>query len=303
MGNVSYALQKRVEQPVKSGKGFAFMHRQIVDCDFYRKDSEAVHLWLHLIMTASSKPEVVGTDIGMISIGRGQMMRSRPVLTKETGISDNKIRSLLRSFVTKGMISIDAKSKKISIITVLKYDEYQGQNCPENVRKLSDAKQVTATPERVECPTIVQELSLYNNINNITTSNDVVGGLSDEIHEDQSAEIKSKKSPPVPYQAIIDAYHEILPEMARIQVVRGTRKNKIRSFWQKCNSEYMKSHNRPFTLENWRGYLGYISQHCRWMTEVRPNGRGGFWRAKNLDYLITDECYTAVKEDRANDRK
>lgn len=50
-------------------------------------------------------------------------------------------------------------------------------------------------------------------------------------------------------------------------------------------------------------YLGYISQHCRWMTEVRPNGKGGFWRAKNLDYLITDECYTAVKEDRANDRK
>lgn len=302
MGNVSYALQKRAEQPAKSGKGFATVYRQIVNCGFYSKDSEAVHLWLHLILMANHKPEVVDTDIGQVVVGRGQTMRSRKKLIEETGIEDNKIRSLLRSFTTKGMISIDVKGKKISVITLLKYDEYQARNCPEVVRKLSEANPVTATPSEGVCPEVVRKLSLNNNNNN-TTSKDVVGGLSDESHDDQPVEIKSKKSPPVPYQAIIDAYHEIIPEMAKIQVVRGTRKNNIRLFWQKCNREYMQSHNRPFTLENWRGYLGYISQHCRWMTEQRPNGKGGFWAAKNFDYLITDKCYVSVKEDRANDRK
>ncbi|WP_109393602.1 DNA replication protein [Proteus terrae] len=302
MSNVSYALQERIKQPVISGKGFAFMHRKIMECDFYKKDSEAVHLWLHLIMTASHQAEAIDTDVGQIVIGRGQMMRSRPVLTKETGIQDNKIRSLLRSFSNKGMISVEAKSNKISIITVLKYDEYQGKNCPEDVRRLSEANTDTSRLDGDVCPEDVRRLSLYNNNTN-TTSKDVVGELSDESHDTQQSKINSKKSPPVPYQAIIDAYHEILPEMARIQVVRGTRKNKIRSFWQKCNSEYMSKHNKPFTLENWKGYLSYISANCRWMTESRPNGRGGFWRAKNLDYLITDECYTSVKEDRANDRK
>lgn len=302
MSNVSYALQKRFEQPVKSGKGFAFMHRQIMDCDFYKKDSEAVHLWMHLIMTASHQPESVDTDIGQIIIGRGQMMRSRPKLSQETGISDNKIRALLRSFASKDMISVEAKSKKISLITVLKYDEYQGKNCPEDVRKMSDENVDTPTPEDGMCPEDVRRLSLYNNTN-INTSKDVFGGLSDESHDDQPVKIKSKKSQSVPYQAMIDAYHEILPEMAKIQVVRGTRKNKLRLFWQKCNSEYMSNHGKPFTLDNWRGYLGYIASNCRWMTEQRPNGKGGYWAAKNLDYLITDACYVSVKEDRANDRK
>ncbi|EFZ60325.1 replication domain protein [Shigella flexneri K-315] len=38
------------------------------------------------------------------------------------------------------------------------------------------------------------------------------------------------------------------------------------------------------------------------MLEDRPNGSGGFWKRKNLDYLITERCYVAVKEARANDR-
>ena len=38
------------------------------------------------------------------------------------------------------------------------------------------------------------------------------------------------------------------------------------------------------------------------MLEDRPNGRGGQWRRKNFDYLITERCYVAVKEGRADDR-
>jgi len=38
------------------------------------------------------------------------------------------------------------------------------------------------------------------------------------------------------------------------------------------------------------------------MLEDRPNGSGGFWKRKNLDYLITERCYVAVKEERANDK-
>ncbi|MFV9998376.1 MAG: hypothetical protein AB8W37_12695 [Arsenophonus endosymbiont of Dermacentor nuttalli] len=101
---------------------------------------------------------------------------------------------------------------------------------------------------------------------------------------------------------MIDAYHEILPEISRVGILRDSRKSKMRTFWQKCNHEYLKAHNQPFTIENWKGYLNYIANHCRWMTEDRPDGKGGYWRVKNIDYLITDKCYVSVKEDRANDR-
>lgn len=144
------------------------MHRKIMECDFYKKDSEAVHLWLHLIMTASHQAETIDTDVGQIVIGRGQMMRSRPVLTKETGIQDNKIRSLLRSFSNKGMISVEAKSNKISIITVLKYDEYQGKivrkmsdDCPEQTQIHQGLKVVCVRKMSGDCPYTIIILILH----------------------------------------------------------------------------------------------------------------------------------------------
>ncbi|WP_141096740.1 DNA replication protein [Photorhabdus luminescens] len=231
-------------------------------------------------------------------------MTSRPSLQSETGIEDNKLRSLLRSFESKRMISVESKSRKFSIITVIKYDHFQGEFCPTDVQEMSNANPDVPSPQGVECPTDVQEMSLNNNIYNITTSNDVVGEFSDENNPPPPVKkSQPKKAISVPYQAMIDAYHEILPDMARVTVLRDGRKSKMRTFWQRANNEYQTQHQRPFTLENWKGYLSYIAEHCRWMMEDRPNGKGGYWRAKNLDYLITDQCYVSVKEDRANDRK
>lgn len=94
------------------------------------------------------------------------------------------------------------------------------------------------------------------------------------------------------YQAVLNAYHELLPEMPQIKILTDSRKKHIRTFWNKYQ----------FDDQRWRAYLGYIAMHCRWMLEDRPNGNGGFWKRKNLDYLVTERCYVAVKEERANDK-
>ncbi|HEF8772449.1 TPA: hypothetical protein RG734_001441 [Providencia stuartii] len=94
------------------------------------------------------------------------------------------------------------------------------------------------------------------------------------------------------YESIVKAYHDILPAMPAIQVMTDERKRKLRNFWLKFN----------FNQERWENYLTYVSSNCRWMLEERENGRGGLWRRKNLDYLITERCYVAVKEERANDK-
>jgi len=49
-------------------------------------------------------------------------------------------------------------------------------------------------------------------------------------------------------------------------------------------------------------YLRFIAKNCRWMLEDRPDSNTGkTWRKKNFDYLITEDCYIAVKEERVND--
>ncbi|ELW9236155.1 replication protein [Proteus mirabilis] len=119
----------------------------------------------------------------------------------------------------------------------------------------------------------------------ITT--DITDGTSGEP-DDKKSSSKIKLN----YENIINSYHDILSDMPAIKVMTNERKRKLRNFWIKFK----------FNQERWENYLSYIASNCRWMMEDRDNGRGGTWRRKNLDYLITERCYVAVKEERANDK-
>lgn len=160
--------EERPVTPEQSGKGFALIHRQFMDSRLYR-DSQAVHLWLHLILKANHTDEEVNTDIGMMIVRRGQMITGRPTLVSETFIPDNKVKSLLRTFESKGMINIESKGRKFSLISIVKYDDFQSQNCPTDVQRMSNANTSENAPLSDVCPTNVQRLSINNN--NILNTN------------------------------------------------------------------------------------------------------------------------------------
>lgn len=162
------APEERPVTPEQSGKGFALIHRQFMDSRLYR-DSQAVHLWLHLILKANHTDEEVNTDIGMMIVRRGQMITGRPTLVSETFIPDNKVKSLLRTFESKGMINIEPKGRKFSLISIVKYDDFQSQNCPTDVQQMSNANTSKNAPLSDVCPTDVQRLSINNN--NILNTN------------------------------------------------------------------------------------------------------------------------------------
>lgn len=162
------APEERPVTPGQSGKGFALIHRQFMDSRLYR-DSQAVHLWLHLILKANHTDEEVNTDIGMMIVRRGQMITGRPTLVSETFIPDNKVKSLLRTFESKGMINIESKGRKFSLISIVKYDDFQSQNCPTDVQQMSNANTSKNAPISDVCPTDVQRLSINNN--NILNTN------------------------------------------------------------------------------------------------------------------------------------
>lgn len=158
-------------RPESSGKGFALIHRQFMDSRLY-KDSQAVHLWLHLILKANHADEEVNTELGVITVRRGQMITGRPTLVTETYIPDNKVRSLLRTFEAKGMIKTSSQGRKFSLITIVKYDDFQTQNCPTIVQQMSNANPSKNAAHSDVCPTDVQGLSINNNILNTNVFND-----------------------------------------------------------------------------------------------------------------------------------
>lgn len=273
--------------------GFVYLHRQFMDSKLY-KDSQAVHLWLHLILKANHADTAVMTDIGEMMVFRGQMITGRPTLVMETFIPDNKVRSLLRAFESKGMIKIESKERKFSLITICKYDDFQSQNCPTNVQRLSNANTSNDAPLSGDCPTNVQRLSINNNINNNSLTN---------VRESASSlENTDQKKPSLSCEQVVDVYRRILPEAQGINILTDKRRNLIRTFWQKASKVTRQLDGHPFTLNDWEVYLNYIATNCRWMLENRPDQRTGkTWRKKSLEFFLNVDVYAKTREGACDD--
>ncbi|EHR8730224.1 DNA replication protein [Escherichia coli] len=299
MSNISNLAEareaRRLQQPHQSsGKGYALLHRKIMDVPFY-KDAEAAHLWVHLILKAKHTPEYVMTDAGEILVGRGKLLGGRNSLAFETGLKPDRVQYLLRKFKKLGMIDWVSHGK-FSVFSVEKYDDYQSSFVPADYQQITTSKPAIPMPASNTVPADYQQITTDKEYNNIISNTDVL--------ESATADKKSdKKKPSVSCQDVVDAYHEILPEAPRIRVLNDKRKNQIRTFWRKAGVITRQLDGHGFTMQDWRNYLSYVGENCRWMFEERPNHqRGTVWHKKGFDFLLNDNTYLKVREGEHDDR-
>ncbi|EFG5500915.1 DNA replication protein [Escherichia coli] len=299
MSNISNLAEareaRRLQQPHQSsGKGYALLHRKIMDVPFY-KDAEAAHLWVHLILKAKHTPEYVMTDAGEILVGRGKLLGGRNSLAFETGLKPDRVQYLLRKFKKLGMIDWVSHGKS-SVFSVEKYDDYQSNFVPADYQQITTSKPAIPMPASNTVPADYQQITTDKEYNNIISNTDVL--------ESATADKKSdKKKPSVSCQDVVDAYHEILPEAPKIRALNDKRKNQIRTFWRKAGVITRQLDGHGFTMQDWRNYLSYVGENCRWMFEERPNHqRGTVWHKKGFDFLLNDNTYLKVREGEHDDR-
>ncbi|HAO0819865.1 DNA replication protein [Escherichia coli] len=299
MSNISNLAEareaRRLQQPHQSsGKGYALLHRKIMDMPFY-KDAEAAHLWVHLILKAKHTPEYVMTDAGEILVGRGKLLGGRNSLAFETGLKPDRVQYLLRKFKKLGMIDWVSHGK-FSVFSVEKYDDYQSNFVPADYQQITTSKPAIPMPASNTVPADYQQITTDKEYNNIISNTAVL--------ESTAADKKSdKKKPSVSCQDVVDAYHEILPEAPRIRALNDKRKNQIRTFWRKAGVITRQLDGHGFTMQDWRNYLSYVGENCRWMFEERPNHqRGTVWHKKGFDFLLNDNTYLKVREGEHDDR-
>ncbi|HBD0040556.1 TPA: DNA replication protein [Escherichia coli] len=299
MSNISNLAEareaRRLQQPHQSsGKGYALLHRKIMDVPFY-KDAEAAHLWVHLILKAKHTPEYVMTDAGEILVGRGKLLGGRNSLAFETGLKPDRVQYLLRKFKKLGMIDWVSHGK-FSVFSVEKYDDYQSNFVLADYQQITTSKPAIPMPASNTVPADYQQITTDKEYNNIISNTDVL--------ESTAADKKSdKKKPSVSCQDVVDAYHEILPEAPRIRALNDKRKNQIRTFWRKAGVITRQLDGHGFTMQDWRNYLSYVGENCRWMFEERPNHqRGTVWHKKGFDFLLNDNTYLKVREGEHDDR-
>ena len=297
MGNVSNLAEareaRRLQKPrTNDGKGFALLHRKIMDVPFY-KDAEAAHLWVHLLLRANHEQTLVSTDVGDVICERGEFITGRNTLAMETGLTADRVKSLLRKFQNLGMITTKSNNR-FTVLKVVKYDEYQSNFCPADVQPVSIPNAVISMPAEAECPADVQPVSTDNNILNNSLTN---------VRECASAAEKpEQKKPSLSCEQVVEVYHRVLPEAQSIRILTDKRRALIRTFWQKAGKVTQQLDGHKFTLSDWESYLSYIATNCRWMLENRPDQRTGrTWRRKALEYFLNVDVYAKTREGACDD--
>ncbi|EPC7230172.1 DNA replication protein [Salmonella enterica] len=300
MSNVSNLAEareaRRLQQPrTQGGKGFALLHRKIMDVPFY-KDPEAAHLWIHLLLRANHEQTEVSTDVGNVICDRGEFITGRNSLASETGLSADRVKALLRKFQNLGMITTKSNNR-FTVLRVVKYDEYQSNFCPADVQPVSSSKPVTSMPSGDMCPADVQPVSTDNNILNNLLPN---GSKYVATDKEKTAEKTNRLS----CEEVWNTLRECVPDARGWNAITPKRRQLIQKFWREAKPIAKQFGDaEPFGMTAFRQYLNYLHTSCRWMFESRSDQKTGkTWQKRNYEFILNSELYAQVREGDRDDR-
>jgi hypothetical protein len=120
--------------------GWIKIHRQLKDKAYY-KDSEFIHLWLHLLLCANHANGEYLNGYEIIKLKKGQFVTGRKKLSFETGISESKIERILKVFESEQQIEQQTNSRN-RVISILSWDKYQQTEQQTDSKRTTTEQQV-----------------------------------------------------------------------------------------------------------------------------------------------------------------
>ena len=181
--------------------GFVKLHRAVRGTAI-AQHPEYFAAWVHILCMATHKTrqQVVGTKI--VDLEPGDLVFGRLKFSATTGISENKVRSALKVMTGLGMITSKSHAK-FSVISITNWTKYQDQSPANN-------QQATSKP-----PASNHEQECIKNGLRMSKDKTPVSPVGDGV----------------PFQKIIDLYHEHLPMLARVVNINDTRKRAMKARW------------------------------------------------------------------------
>ena len=137
-------------------EGWIKLHRQLLEWEWY-DEPDTFRLFLHCLLKANHKDNNYRGQI----VKAGSFLTSRELLSNETGLSIQKVRtSLERLELTKEITT--KKSKKGTVLQIVKYKNYQGANQEDNQQNNQHSNQIVTNKQ----PTVNQIVTTNNNDKN-----------------------------------------------------------------------------------------------------------------------------------------
>ena len=180
------------EKQFDFSNGYIKLYRKFKENIFY-KNSEAVHLWLHLLFSASFEDNVFYYKNTKIERKKGQLITGRKKLSQETGIGESTVFRLLKLFESEHQIE-QQKTNKYTIITILSYDKYNG-NEQQNEQQMNSKR--TTNEQQMNTSKELKELRKLKEINKEKKS---YGEFANVLLTDEQ------------YEKLKEIYNQHLPE-------------------------------------------------------------------------------------------
>jgi hypothetical protein len=162
---------------MSSQQGWISLHRTLLDWEWYT-DSNTKILFIHLLLRANHKD----SKWRGIEVKRGQVLTGRTKLAKETGLSEQQIRTSFKKLKSTGEITTKATSK-LTIVTLLNWGAYQEKEKGSNQQ--INRKATNEQPASNQQVTTNNNDNKENNVNN-DNKKDIVPDckmLKDEVFE------------------------------------------------------------------------------------------------------------------------
>lgn len=121
-------------------QGWVKIHRQLKDKAYY-KDSEFIHLWLHLLLCANHDNGEFLNGYEIVKLKKGQFVTGRKKLSLETGISESKIERILKVFESEQQIEQQTNSRN-RLISIVSWDKFQQSEQQKDSKWTASGQQV-----------------------------------------------------------------------------------------------------------------------------------------------------------------
>jgi hypothetical protein len=121
--------------------GWIKLHRKLLDTSFYGNPL-TVALFIHCLLKANHKDKKILWNGKEIVITRGSFVTGLKVLSKETGISIQSIRTAFVNLKSTNTLTIKTTTK-FRIVTILNYEQYQALTIKLTNKQQTSNKQAT----------------------------------------------------------------------------------------------------------------------------------------------------------------
>jgi len=119
--------------------GWIKLHRSLLDWEWY-DDVNVMRVFLHCVLKANHESK----EWRGVTIERGQFYTSLDTLSKELGLSVQKIRTAISKLESTGEIT-SKQHARARMVTVINYDQHQADNKESTRNQQGSNKEVTTT--------------------------------------------------------------------------------------------------------------------------------------------------------------